>query len=365
MTFSKELQNFLHEGIRQGLFSGACAAVRTPEGTLYTAAAGLSTVKPVTEPATESTLWDLASLTKPLVTATAVLLLTQDRLLSLDDPIGRFADVYKKSHLEGVTLRRLLSHSAGVVDWFPVYVRGEGRAAYRKTLSSLDAADIPGRRVLYSCIGYLMLSDAIETAAGAPLDVFFAHRIAQPLNVQKDLLFTPGGEDMSRTAGGEENDETERRMVAERNMKYAGFRVGPVRGEVNDGNAFRRGNGVSGNAGLFGTAAAVLEVAGAWLCRDPRLLTGASFETAFDVESPPESEARYGLGWHFANESNSAGKALSKDSYGHTGSTGTSLWIDPVAKRAFALLTNQVHPAFHGLDLHPFRRSFHELGVSL
>ena len=178
-------------------------------------------------------------------------------------------------------VRNLLTHTAGLVDWFPVYAGGEGRAAYARTLASLDSAAPPGTKVVYSCLGYLFLSEIVERVASATLDALFRERIAAPLSLSENLLFSPASpEDLARCAGGERDDATERKMTAERGIRYGGFRSGVVNGQTNDGNAFRRGDGVSLNAGLFGTAAAAAALGRAWLVRDPRLLPERLFADA-------------------------------------------------------------------------------------
>ncbi len=313
-------------------------------------------------PADASTLWDLASLTKPLAGAALVLALVEAKALELDDELCRFHDLFRRTKFEGVTLRRLLAHASGLPAWFPCYVRGEGRDAYRRTLAALDLEAAPGARAGYSCLGYLLLADVVERASSLPLEKFLRDRVTGPLGLSADLLFAPEGDDLARCSGGERDDATERRMCAELGLSYGGFRGGIVNGEVNDGNALRRFGGVSLNAGLFGTARAVAEAGRAWMLRDPRLLPEGLVEEA--TAAHPEAPG-YGLGWRLATAGGATGGALASEAFGHTGFTGTSLWVDPEARRVFVLLFNRLHPDARDVDANGLRRRFHDLASAL
>ena len=156
MSGAASLRALLDEGLERGFFAGASALVVSESETLAERHAGDARVEPSSErrAAGPDTLWDLASLTKPLAGAALVLSLVSEKTLSLDDCVSRFEDRWKKTFLEGITISQLLAHTAGLVDWFPMYSRGEGRAAYARTLGELDAAAIPGTKVIYSCPGY-------------------------------------------------------------------------------------------------------------------------------------------------------------------------------------------------------------------
>jgi serine-type D-Ala-D-Ala carboxypeptidase len=357
----------LDEGLERGFFTGASALVVSESETLAERHAGDARVEPAGErrAAGPDTLWDLASLTKPLAGAALVLSLVGEKTLSLDDEVGRFEDRWKKTFLEGVSVRSLLAHLGGIVDWFPLYSKGEGRLAYARTLGELDAAAIPGAKVIYSCPGYLFLSEIVERVTGAPLDALFRERIATPLHLSENLLFSPSfSEDLARCAGGERDDATERKMTADRKLRYGGFREGVVNGQVNDGNAYRRGNGVSLNAGLFGTAGAVAALGRAWLTRDGRLLPERFFALATENATAGLGEDR-GLGWQLASTKGSAGEPLGAAAYGHTGFTGASLFVDPDRGRVSVLLANRLHPDARPVDMNAFRRRFHEIAAAL
>ncbi len=367
MSPAEALRSLLEEGVERGRLAGAAAFVSQEGAVLFEAEAGSARLVPEAEasPASARTLWDLASLTKPLAGAALVLALAEERVLSLEDEVSRFDDVLRKTRFSGVTLRRLLLHTAGLVDWYPLYVKGEGRAAYLKALADLDPGGPPGQSVVYSCPGFLLLTEVVERVSGLPADRFFRERISGPLGLSGDLLYAPEGEDRRRAAGGERDDATERAKVASLGLAYAGFRSGVVNGEVNDGNARRRGGGVALNAGLFGTARAVAALAQAWLDRDPRLLAEASGDEAVGCRTGGLGEDR-GLGWALASSVRSAGDRLSPGSFGHTGFTGSSLFADPRTRRVYVLLANRLHPeARSAEEMIAFRRRFHDLASAL
>ncbi len=352
----------LSEGVKRGVFAGAGAAVADERGIVAEAYAGAARFVPEGEqvPAGTATLWDLASLTKPLAGTALLLALEGDGLLDLADDVARYEDSWKRTALAGVTLRHLLLHTAGCPPWYPLYVRGEGRAAYRRTLGSLRSEGPPGLKVRYSCVGFLFLADVVEQVGGAPVDRLFRERVAGPLGLSGDLLFAPQGAEKARAAGGEADDETERQMVAEQGLRYDGFRRGPVNGEVNDGNAFHRDGGLSLNAGLFGTVRAVAGAGRAWLSRERRLLPERSVGEAIRNQTAGLGEDR-GLGWALASSVRSAGARIAPDSFGHTGFTGSSLFVDPRARRVYVLLANRLHPSARSAgEMIAFRSRFHE-----
>ena len=367
MSPGERIGALLDEGLERGFFAGASALVVSNSETLAERHSGDARVEPASErrAAGPDTLWDLASLTKPLAGAALVLSLVSEKTFSLDDEMGRFEDRWRKSFLEGVSVRRLLAHLGGIVDWFPLYSKGEGRAAYARTLGELDSAAIPGTKVIYSCPGYLFLSEIVERVASIPIDALFRERIATPLHLSENLLFSPSSpDDLARCAGGERDDATERRMTADRKLKYGGFRQGVVNGQVNDGNAYRRGNGVSLNAGLFGTAEAAAALGRAWLARDGRLLPERYFALATENATTGLGEDR-GLGWQLASTPGSAGEPLGPAAFGHTGFTGASLFVDPERGRVCVLLTNRLHPDARAAEMNAFRRRFHEAAAAL
>jgi len=337
------LSDFLAEEIQAGSFPGGVALVGSAQEILETAVAGKAAVEPREVETTAQTRYDLASLTKPLCTG-ALAVFSPD--LDLGAPPGRYFPGWKKTRYDGITVEMLLTHTSGLPAWFPLYVRGEGASAYRETLSEIEPEAPAGQRVIYSDLNFLLLGEILETLYSAPLDRTFAELIALPTGSEAGFRPPPA----ESTAATERSDATERAMTGALGLSYPRFRTGVVWGEVHDGNAFRRG-GVAGNAGLFATARDVWMLARRWL------LDGR--EELHRDRTPELADAR-GLGWQGRRGAGSAIPLFSQRAFGHTGFTGTSLWIDPDTDRIFVLLTNRVHPVVREADFNAVRRRFHE-----
>jgi CubicO group peptidase (beta-lactamase class C family) len=339
-----ELEELLAREIEAGSFPGGVVLVGTADAVLEVAAAGHSVVDPEEIPTSSETVYDLASLTKPLACgAVAAASLAE---LDLASPPGRYLPEWKATRYDGITLESLLVHTSGLPAWYPVYSRGEGAAAYRRTLASIDPEARPGERVIYSDLNFLVFGEVLEVHFSAPLDETFAALVAAP--AASAARFLPGRS--QSVAATEKGDATERRMAADMGISYPRFREGVVWGDVHDGNAYRRG-GVAGNAGLFGAAADVWTLARPWLDPVRRELTRD--------RTPGLAEAR-GLAWQGRRGAGSSVSGMSGSAFGHTGFTGTSLWIDPEGDRIAILLTNRVHPEVKSIDFNAVRKRFHE-----
>jgi CubicO group peptidase (beta-lactamase class C family) len=344
------LAEFLDEEIAAGSFPGAEALVGTSEAILEQALAGDAAIEPRRVRIEPGTLFDLASLTKPLC-AGALARLSLRRGLSLADPPGRFLPEWKKSRYDGITVEALLTHTSGLPAWYPLYARGEGPSAYRRTLGEIEPESRPGATVRYSDLGFLVIGEILEVLLGAPLEQSFAQLVADPSGTGAGFL-----PDASRPcAATEEGDRFERAMTAAAGLSYAGFREGVVCGEVHDGNALRRG-GVAAHAGLFGTAWDVWRLAREWL--DP---AAAPFTRDSTAGLP---EAR-GLAWQGRRGAGSAVAEFSDAAFGHTGFTGTSVWLDPEGDGIFVLLTNRIHPQVRDVNFHSVRQRFHRAALRL
>jgi len=338
------LASFLQDEIAAGSFPGAAALIGSAGSIREEALAGFAAVEPARTPLEADTRFDLASLTKPLVTG-ALVRLAVGRGLSLADVPGRYLPEWKKTRYDGITLEMLLTHTSGLPDWYPVYVRGEGRSAYRRTLSEIEPRTAPGSAVIYSDLGFLAIGEVLEVFFSAPLDRCFAGLVAAPAGSESRFLPpSPKG-----CAATEKGDRVERSKTSALGLSYGGFREGVVRGEVHDGNALRRG-GVAGHAGLFATAKEVWKLSRGWL--DPSAAAWTADRT------PDLAEAR-GLSWQGRRGAGSAVPEFSESAFGHTGFTGTSVWIDPGRDRVFVLLTNRIHPEAKDVNFNDVRRRFH------
>jgi CubicO group peptidase (beta-lactamase class C family) len=205
---------------------------------------------------------------------------------------------------------------------------------------------------VYSDLGPLVVGEILEAVFSASLDRCFEELVAAPSDSRARFRpVDPGG-----CAATERADRFERRMTADLGLAYAGFTDGVVRGEVHDGNARRRG-GVAANAGLFGTAQDVWNLARPWL--DPGRREG------FAVDRTPDLPEARGIGWQLARGAGSAIPEFPASAFGHTGFTGTSLWIDPDRDAILILLTNRIHPEVRDENFHTVRQRFHRAALAL
>jgi len=306
--------------------------------------------------------YDLASLTKPLVTTT-LLLLARRQGLSLEDPLGRFLPELAGTPWQGVTLWQCLTHTAGFPPWYPLYAQGElSRNGYLRALAEVPPSHSPGEEVVYSCLGFVALGFVLEKVGGMPLGELFAREVAAPLGLSGCLGFAPPL--ATPVAPGEKRPFVEEALCAKLGLAGSPPPPLPGRWSCDDGNARGLG-GAAGNAGLFGTAWGVFRLACEYLPGCSRLLSTEEQRLATANHTPGLGQAR-GLGWQLAATPGcSAGPALAPTSFGHTGFTGTSLWVDPERGMVFVLLGNRLHPGGRTPDLHPLRRRFHAVAMAL
>ena len=275
------------------------------------------------------TIYDLASLTKVVATTAMAMILVDEERLDLDSPVQDFLPRFTGAGKEKVTVRHLLTHSSGVDWWAPLYEEIEGQPAYVERIQAMELAYAPGSRSKYSDLGLILLGEILERVAGESLDAFVRRRVFEPLGM-RDTLFRPGSELIERIAPTE-NDPWRGRVV---------------RGVVHDENAFALG-GVAPHAGLFSTAGDLARFAqmmvNGGVFEHHRLFSRATALSFTRKAGVPDSDRA--LGWDTKSpEGSSAGSLFSPNSYGHTGFTGTSIWIDPERELFVILLTNRVHP---------------------
>jgi serine-type D-Ala-D-Ala carboxypeptidase len=368
MTGSDVIQAAMNQAVRDGVFPGAVVAVRVSGKMRCLAVSGQLSSEPSGNPVQVSTIYDLASLTKPLVTVTSVLVLIQEGQLQLDAAIKTILVELEGVAIGSASLRDLLTHSAGLPGWRPFYERLEGKgivpggrepAAVRQAVLQLirDEPLIYGRgdKCLYSDLGFMLLGFIVERVRGSLLDQSFNEIVAKPLQAQP-LLFTPTVAASSQAI----TPRVDRSTIAP--TEWDDRRGRFLHGEVHDENAAAMG-GVAGHAGLFGTAEAVLAVSGTWLNahhgRSSMLDRGLAREFTRRQSHVPASS--WALGWDTPSAPSSSGSNFSPESFGHLGYTGTSLWIDPKRELEVVLLSNRVHLSRNNEAIRAFRPMIHDL----
>lgn len=359
----------MREGVAQGVFPGAVLLVSHRGQTVHHAAYGAACLLPEPEPATVDTIYDLASLTKPLATATAVALLLADGRLSLDDPLERFVPELTQGDLRQATIRHLLNHSSGLPAWRPLYERivPDGRTLREQPLSSRRAAihdaihreplvEPVGRRCLYSDLGFILLGEILERIIKQEWAAFCHAEVLARLGASGLFYVSERG-----PTGGVSVDA--RRFAATEQDEWRGRLI---RGEVHDENAAVMG-GVSTHAGLFGTAEAVLRAVLPWLAavRGESSPIPTSLAKEFVRKQEIDPHGSWALGWDTpslgpGSVPSSSGQYFSSGSFGHLGYAGTSVWIDPDRDLIVVLLTNRVHPTRKNDKIRAFRPVLHD-----
>lgn len=360
------IQAAMDRAVQDGVFPGGVLAARSDGDVQVFVAAGTLSLEPASVPVQASTVYDLASLTKPLATATSVLLLVQAGKLQLDVAVGNILVELKGTPIGSATLRDLLTHRSGLPGWRPLYERlvVEGLAWGRAEPSVVRQAvlrlikDEPlvsriGEQTLYSDLGFILLGFAVERASGLLLDEYFAQAVAHPLGA-RPLFFSRA----SSTSPSSVNQPGV--MIAP--TEWDEWRKRLLKGEVHDENAAAMG-GVAGHAGLFGTAEAVLAVSGAWLAsyHGDRSLLDRELVRQFTTRQSQTPRSSWALGWDTPSVPSSSGTHCSPEAFGHLGFTGTSLWIDPQRRLEVVLLTNRVHPSRKNDAIRAFRPMIHDL----
>jgi CubicO group peptidase (beta-lactamase class C family) len=321
------------QGITRGAYPGAALVVGRGDTILFARGYGrLTWSASSARVSADSTIYDLASLTKVLATTTALMILVERGRVALEAPVARYVPEFLGAGTAAITVRHLLTHTSGLRATLPLHRDAPDAAAALAMALAATPTVRPGSRVRYSDVNAIVLGEVVRRAAGEPLDRFAAREIFTPLGLSQTLFRPP------------------RRL--ERRIAPTGVWHGrPVAGTVNDANAAKLG-GVAGHAGAFSTAVDVARFA-QFMLRGGALPNGrhvvrAETVRVFTTRVPPPGlgpEAR-ALGWQAVptgEEVSSAGTLFGPQSYGHTGWTGTSLWIDPDRDLFVVLLTNRAY----------------------
>jgi CubicO group peptidase (beta-lactamase class C family) len=353
------VRDLLQRAIRAGTAPAVAAQWGRAGTKTFREALGAASVIPERVEVSGETWFDLASLTKPLVTTTLTLLAFRNGAIRPSTQVGEVLKEIRGSDVGSLEVDRLLSHTSGLPAWLPLYCLTEGDPKLLpKRLGEVELGARPGQRVEYSCVGFVILGLMLSRAADLSLDSLFRSQVSSVLGLEEDLAFCPDPATHS-LIGVSRRSDVETVLVAE--MNHDRRWIPPIaQGQPDDGNARLLG-GVAGNAGLFGTLRGVATLASEYLHGGGRLLSAEEAQQATTPHTPGLEQAR-GWGWQLASTRGcSAGEALSEESFGHTGFAGVSVWCEPATRSVFVLLTNRNHPSQRENDLHPLRRRFHAL----
>jgi CubicO group peptidase (beta-lactamase class C family) len=343
-TLFDAVDSVVVRAICDSAFPAAQLSIGTKDSILHSRCFGRYTYEQDSRPVTPSTLFDLASLTKVVATTSAVMKLVEDGRLKLDDPVGNFIPAFTRGEKQAVTLRHLLTHRSGLPPFRRFYDFCLDAVAALDSVYATPLVARPGDTTIYSDLGMIVLGKVVEHAAGMPLDAYFDREFLRPLRMGSTMFNPPAGVRFS--VAPTELDTT--------------WRHGLVWGVVHDENAAFLG-GVSGHAGLFSNAEDLSKfvqmLLGGGASRGVRLLRP---ETVKLFLSPVAGADRL-LGWDRKSpQGSSAGELFSARSFGHTGFTGTSIWVDPERDLFVIFLTNRVYPTRANMRISAVRRELHD-----
>jgi CubicO group peptidase (beta-lactamase class C family) len=374
------VRKLLEDGLKEGIFPGVVLLVAKHGQVEFFQEAGYRSIIPEKLPMKKDTVFDLASLTKPLATTLAMMKLMEGGVIDLDQPLSELIPSGLLSDKAELTPRLVLCHCAGLVDWRPYYLKlvehplEQRKSILREWVAQEPFAYRPGEGSLYSDLGFMILEWVIEEMAGMSLPQFLDRNFFSPL-VLKQTFFRGTSEEGNPpwspfAKGGREGaPRREGRFTAGPAKKeFAATEQCPwrkriIQGEVHDENAWALG-GYSGHAGLFGAAEEVYNIVN--LLREHYLGLRGDYlkpETVVTFFAPQKivKHGTWTLGWDTPSpENSSSGKYFSRNSVGHLGFTGTSIWMDLEKDVVVILLTNRVHPTRNNDKIKAFRPKIHD-----
>lgn len=376
---NEQISKFLQTRIDAGDFPSAVYLVAEKGEIILSDALGLAVVEPERIAASADTIYDLASVTKVVVTGLIAGRLFENGNLDLDESVGAYLPDFGLGDKRTITIKNLLVHNSGLSGWMPLYLFADGPAQIVPSLTDRAFEYTTNTAVVYSDPNFILIGKVIEQMCDASLDEVCREMIFEPLGLD-DTCFNPTTEKRFRIAASEKGNGFERQLCIEKGYvqppataggsdlipnPHSAFRTQMIWGEVHDNNAYFMG-GVAGHAGLFSTAEEVARIAQQFLPNYTQLLkpeTCKLFTTNFTSGMNEDRSFAFQLA---STKDSTAGSKMSPQSIGHTGFTGTSLWIDPDKERVFVLLTNRTHDhALPFANINSVRRKFHDMAIDL
>jgi CubicO group peptidase (beta-lactamase class C family) len=361
---NQTISSLLKDRIDAGDFPSAVYLVAERGEIIFAEALGDAVHEPRRIPATLDTIYDLASLTKPLVTGLLCARRLESGKLTLDHPVARYLPEFDRPDKQMITVRQLLTHTSGLPAWHPLYVDSGGNR--EKTLSATAGQQLEyaaGTRVVYSDLGFITLGFLLERLTEVPFAELARREVIESLRLDR-TSFNPEHALQTAIAASEAGNAYERETCGQPGLQFKSWREDLIWGEVHDANAHFLG-GAAGHAGLFSTVKETLRLAHQFLPEQSQLLqpeTCNLFRTNMTVGLNEDRS----VGWQLASTRDStAGPELPSDSFGHTGFTGTSCWTSPDQQRIFILFTNRTHArALPFANINSVRRQFHSLAAA-
>jgi len=342
------IASLIGSSISSGLFPGAVWLVEEAGRLVSQGVAGLAQEVPQRIAMHETCVFDLASLTKPVCTATIALRMWEAGELSLDEPVKSYLPEFSGGWRNRVVLSQILSHCSGLPSGLPIPQLCKDASQVLGAICKARMEYEPGSRAIYSDVGFILLGKLLERVSGQSLDALGGQVVFRPLGMRRTMYRPPRR--LRPDIAATQRSQTGRTALV---------------GVVHDGTARFMG-GVSGHAGLFSCVGDLGKYCGMMLGRGKRLLSSRTIQEATRVWAAHGRNA-YGLGWFKRRwPENPASMHFSESAYGHTGYTGTSIWIDPARDFFAILLTNRVHSKSDGgriPEMNRVRRKFHDLAL--
>jgi serine-type D-Ala-D-Ala carboxypeptidase len=358
------ITSLLSARITAGDFPSAVYLVAEHGQIVFAGALGEAVREPERIPATFNTIYDLASLTKPLITTLLCARRIELGEVTLDSSVAHYLPEFDRADKHMITVGELLTHTSGLPAWRPLYVTAQGkRDAVVGAIASENLEYPPGTRVIYSDLGFITLGFLLERLTGIGLAQLAEREIISALGLQQ-TFFNPPLTIRAGISGSEIGNRHEQETCKQMQLEYGAWRENLIWGEVHDGNAYFLG-GAAGHAGLFATASETLRLAQQFMGTRSELLKPETCRL-FSANMTPGLEEDRSIGWQLASTRDAtAGPDLAPESFGHLGFTGTSCWIDPGVERVFILLTNRTHAhAIPFVNINAVRREFHHRAVA-
>ncbi len=320
------VDSLLKSAVDKGLTPGAVLIVGHDGQVVYRKAFGSRSLEPTQEPMTVDTIFDMASLTKVMATTSSIMRMVQLGQIKLNDPVAKYIPAFAQNGKEEVTVRQLLTHYSGLPPDLELKPYWNGLEEGYKRANAEKLVNPPGTAFLYSDINFVVLGELVQRISGVALDVYAQAFIFGPLGMT-ETRFLPPQTWLSRVAPTQPDDRTGQ----------------VLRGVVHDPSARQMG-GVAGHAGLFSSADDAAKFAQVLLNGGAPIFSQGIVEKMTTPQQPPNFTNVRGLGWDIDTPfSSNRGELLPVGSFGHTGFTGTSLWVDPTTNTYIVLLTNAVH----------------------
>jgi CubicO group peptidase (beta-lactamase class C family) len=341
--------------IEAGEIPGAVVLVARRGKIGYFKAFGKRSVQPKQEPMTTDTIFDMSSLTKVMATAPSIMMLVENGTLRLEDRVKRYLPKFAGGGKDTITLRQLLTHYSGLPPDFDLSKQWFGYSAALEELWKIPTDSEPGKEFAYSDLNFIALGEIVRATGGKTLESFARELIFIPLGM-RDTFFNPPANLAGRIAPTESRRNTLQYLKGQASNASLDQ---ILRGEVHDPTAWRMG-GSAGHAGLFSCAQDLAVFAQVFLdrgvYRGGRLLSSLAVQTMTAPQSPPGLPQARGYGWDIESIYSSPRGDIFKEGYGHTGFTGTSVWVCPSTETIVIILSNRVHPE-GGKDMNHLRAS--------